>query len=309
MSKGPMKENVLSLFSSKTYLYEINPTSVGRAFIFANSVFEDENYDSRKGSEKDEKALEDLLIKVGFKTTVYKDLDQIGFYTKIKEISKIDFEEDSCMLLIVLSHGDKDTIMMHDGPVREDALYERFTADECKSLKNKPKIFLLQTCKGKKIDAKKPPRSNTKRDCIEVDAQAIPTEFTEENENSQEEDQDEDVIETEGEFSSTPAGADFIKCYATSHGYVAFRNLEHGSWFIQNFVEVFNAYLEDDTGKDIDFASLMMIVANRVANKTHRRRQKLCKQMPCTVSTLKKRIVFPKLRDMPRVRNPTDDNP
>ncbi|CAK8689120.1 unnamed protein product [Clavelina lepadiformis] len=66
--------------------------------------------------------------------------------------------------------------------------------------------------------------------------------------------------------------------------------------------------MSDDTEKDIDFASLMMIVANRVANKTHRRRQKLCKQMPCTVTTLKKRIVFPKLRDMPRVCNPTDDN-
>ncbi|XP_076815169.1 cell death protein 3-like [Clavelina lepadiformis] len=120
---------------------------------------------------------------------------------------------------------------------------------------------------------------------------------------------DDDVIELEGESSSTtPSTADVIKCLATSHGFVSFRNTHHGSWFIQNFVDVFNTYVEDKSDDEIDFLSLMMVVAKKVASKSATDKcGNIYKQMPCVTTTLQKRIVFPKAKDICHVQSPVGD--
>uniref|UniRef100_A0A182QN42 Caspase family p20 domain-containing protein n=1 Tax=Anopheles farauti TaxID=69004 RepID=A0A182QN42_9DIPT len=68
---------------------------------------------------------------------------------KLQDISKKDFSKYSCILVFIMSHGNtNDTIMAYDGQMygfHEDVV-ERCTQNA--TLKDKPKIFVLQACRG-----------------------------------------------------------------------------------------------------------------------------------------------------------------
>ena len=93
-----------------------------------------------------------------------------------------------------------------------------------------------------------------------------------------------DVVDG-GEFQALPAQADMLIAYATTPGYVSWRNSEHGSWFIQAIDEVFRkqAYKEE--------LCAMMVEVNKVvardfeASGHHR-------QMPSPIIQLLKKFYF-----------------
>lgn len=95
---------------------------------------------------------------------------------------------------------------------------------------------------------------------------------------------DQDVIDG-SDFQSLPAQADMLIAYATTPGYVSWRNSEAGSWFINAIDEVFRnlAYQQD--------LCSMMIEVNKVvardfeASGHHR-------QMPSPVMQLLRKLYF-----------------
>jgi len=62
---------------------------------------------------------------------------------------KVDFNDYSCFMAFIMSHGDENGIFGIDGnSVRVNTLASCIAPDKCEGLKDKPKIFFVQACRG-----------------------------------------------------------------------------------------------------------------------------------------------------------------
>ena len=56
-------------------------------------------------------------------------------------------------MIAVLTHGEEgDILCARDSRYRLDMLVNAFTGQNCPSLAGKPKIFIIQACRGQKVD-------------------------------------------------------------------------------------------------------------------------------------------------------------
>lgn len=84
-----------------------------------------------------------------------------------------------------------------------------FTATQCPQLAEKPKLFFIQACQGKEIQCAVP---------VKTDAR-IPGLSS--------------VQQSFSPSESIPEEADFLLGMATIDGYVSFRHIQQGAWYIQ----------------------------------------------------------------------------
>ncbi|CAK8689143.1 unnamed protein product [Clavelina lepadiformis] len=246
----------------------------GRAYIFNHYKFKTK-IAKRKGTDKDVSNLKTIFEKIGIKCKVFNDLPIRQVRDELEKISKKEFSDYSCCFVVFLSHGQENYIWTNDDKLLYNEVSPYFTSERCESLEGKPKIFIVQACKG----------NNS----------ATPAEKTTENPGEQTDAEEEKEEKEDGVSPAAPIGADCISCFASATGYVSYRNEYDGSRFIQTLTSVVMEYISDSDWK-LDFASLMTIVAERVSaigsDKTKQR------QMPCTVSTLRKRFYLPKIDDL-----------
>lgn len=126
----------------------------------------------------------------------------------------------TAFVMIVMSHGgENDCILGIDGnSTNVKELMMQFQETSCPSLKNKPKVFIIQTCRGSSDGL---PADN-------VRSQAVPSTST----------QADDELR-EFSFDSTlprsvvPTEADFLLAFATVPGYVSYRSEKDGTFFMQ----------------------------------------------------------------------------
>lgn len=185
--------------------YPMNHQHRGKAIIFAHSHFDDatdggndEPLTNRDGNEVDCDKLVKSLEKLQFDVTLYQDQRLQVIHRITQEVSSMDHSNNDCLLIAILSHGEEgDIVHAFDGPYQLSTIWKPFTADKCRTLAGKPKILLVQACRGSELDS---------------------------------------AVETDGHGTAIyniPANADFLFAFATIPGFAAFRNSERGSWFIQ----------------------------------------------------------------------------
>ena len=73
---------------------------------------------------------------------------------KLQDFSQHTGHEDAeCAVICILSHGEEGYIFGADGKKFElDAVFSLFDNTCCKHLMGKPKIFIIQACRGGKKD-------------------------------------------------------------------------------------------------------------------------------------------------------------
>ena len=76
---------------------------------------------------------------------------------KSLKYKQIDFTHYSCFMAFIMSHGDECGIAGKDynegkNTVKVVALSSYFTPNKCEGLRNKPKIFFTQACRGTQRD-------------------------------------------------------------------------------------------------------------------------------------------------------------
>ena len=133
----------------------------GVAIIINNHHFHDPKFPHRTGTDKDAKDLSELFESLEFTVKSYPDLTVQQMRDVLISAAKMDHTKHDCIIVSVLTHGGECKLYgvdrKHDSKDPNNALLiEDFTTyldgKHCPSLIGKPKVFILQTCKGLKKD-------------------------------------------------------------------------------------------------------------------------------------------------------------
>ncbi len=124
------------------------------ALIINIMNFDKEPSRQRKGSDKDVARLEITLAKLGFqlyKNQVHVDLKRDGMKEIIEKFAKDSIHKKmSCSVVVIMTHGRANGLLSAhnnlDISINSDVL-QKFSNDQAKDLKGKPKLFLFQACR------------------------------------------------------------------------------------------------------------------------------------------------------------------
>ncbi|NXK61901.1 CASP6 protein, partial [Sylvietta virens] len=251
--------------------YKMNHQRRGVALIFNHEhFFWHLRLLDRRGTMADGDNLKRRLTDLGFEVRVFIDLKAEDVRQKIYEASLDDHSNADCFMCVFLSHGEDDHIYAYDDKIKIQTLTDMFRGDKCQSLVGKPKIFIIQACRGDKHDD-----PVLAHDSADSSSESL-------------------VNETEVDAAGVytlPAGADFIMCYSVAQGYYSHRETVNGSWYIQDLCETLRKH-----GSSLEFTELLTLVNRKVSY----RRVGACrdinaigkKQIPCFASMLTKKLYF-----------------
>ncbi|XP_068761079.1 caspase-8-like [Montipora capricornis] len=224
----------------------------GICLIINNLCFQNEA-DHRFGAENDEEALHTLFQGVlHFDVHPKNDLANYEMQRVCEEFAAKDHSEYSAFVCIIMSHGNRDHIEGVNGKnIALETLMSDFKAGSCPSLAGKPKLFIIQACRG------------TMRDNMMLSSSGS-------------------ADSTMGGFgtdstlcrSTCPQESDFLLAFCMAPGYIAQRERECGSVFIQTLAEVFTKCHNSEHVLD-----MLTIVTRVVADKGS--------QVPSPVTTLR----------------------
>ncbi|CAK8689144.1 unnamed protein product [Clavelina lepadiformis] len=179
--------------------YKMTKSKPGRAYIFNHYDFEKINVKEREGTEIDVENLKTMFNRMGIEIEIMNDLTLRKLLEKLEAISKEDFSDYNCCFVVFLSHGKEDSILTYDLPLHYDSIFPNFSSSKCPGLEGKPKIFIVQACKGS--DTATPPDKTPQGDFEESDlAYVVQAEFE------------------DGVSPVAPIGADCISCFASATG-------------------------------------------------------------------------------------------
>ena len=235
---GSVKKTYFNI-GSRVYPMMTRPR--GLLLIINNSNFTPESgFTSRYGSEVDVRNLDNLFKYLGFRVFVKQNLIAVKMMQCIEKF-KNQFEKvsvDMCIVCI-MSHGNNGKLVDIDGKemnVQKDIIQQ---FNDFAVLKGKPKLFLLQYCRGENIDLGVPVRS--KRFFTLKKAEPI---FLE----------------------------DILIANSTVPGFASNRNTVQGSWFFQCLTKVFK-----ENADHMDIREMFDEVANMLndkeSNDVERRKQ------------------------------------
>uniref|UniRef100_A0A914D1F2 mitogen-activated protein kinase kinase n=1 Tax=Acrobeloides nanus TaxID=290746 RepID=A0A914D1F2_9BILA len=134
-------------------IYPISSETKGIALIISNFKFP-LPHGNREGTEQDEKRLQKLFTKLEYNVILEKDLsaakmrDAVKFYAECPEQTKY-----SSFIVAILTHGGHDQLIGTDGEKTDSiSIHEIFKCVKTDLLVGKPKIFIIQACRGESLD-------------------------------------------------------------------------------------------------------------------------------------------------------------
>ncbi|GAA6214838.1 caspase-6 [Lates japonicus] len=249
--------------------YKMNNKRRGLAIIFNQErFFWRLGLNDRHGTNADRYNLERRLKELGFDVKSYDNYKEEEVLHIINEAAGANHSDADCFVLVFLSHGENDHVYTYDGKISIQEITAMFKGNKCRSLVGKPKIFILQACRGDKHD-------DPVTACDAVDSEIKTNE----------------VVVDAGAIYTLPAGADFIMCYSVAEGYYSHRETINGSWYVQDLCELLQKY-----GDSLEFTELLTLVNRKVSMRSVGRAADVNalgkKQVPCFASMLTKKLYF-----------------
>ncbi|XP_062259425.1 caspase-8 isoform X2 [Platichthys flesus] len=240
--------------------YSMTQAKRGICVIINNFLFPLPGLKDRVGTGVDEQCLSDVFKWLGFGVEVHADCTSEKMLSVMGELGKRDHSRMDCVVCCVLSHGLEGRVYgvdSHTVEIRD--LKEPLNALNCPTLAEKPKLFFIQACQGKK-----------EQRAVYIQA-----------------DGNEPSLVCDALKESIPAEADFLMSMATVPSFASFRDTKRGTWFIQSLCK----NLIELVPRGLDLLSILTKVNDDVSLQTKHEGEK--KQMPQQASTLRKNVVFP----------------
>ncbi|CAH1404330.1 unnamed protein product [Nezara viridula] len=209
--------------SHERYIIKSNPK--GHVLIINIRNFIYNPLQLRRGSEKDVASLKELWKKLGYSVHFFKDLTCEEFKKEIDNfINLTKSDKLDSVFVFIMTHGMRNNtnhrevqlLMSDSGTINSDWVVDRFTSVHSKHLADTPKIIFIQACRGEDIDVGY---------WIENDSGHGNLEY---NENS-------DAMRMP---SPKPRYSNLLVVFSTLPGFVAKRNIDTGSPFIQELCQI-----------------------------------------------------------------------
>ncbi|XP_033724727.1 cell death protein 3-like isoform X2 [Pecten maximus] len=255
-----------------TYRMESKPR--GYCLIINNKDYTlDSLMDPRVGTNVNREELQSLFTDLGFQVDAKDNLTGEAMKNTLKEFAAYQgLPAVDSLIVAFLCHGNSEKMYGVDGKpiyVQNDVL-KVFSPRECPVMTGKPKLFLMNSCRGDMRDVGYPANS-TVGGTVPFDAAQTDTKPL--------------SARPPNDLQLTPNFQDLYLAYSTFHGHVSYRNREEGSWYIQKFVEVFR-----EQAAFCDINAIMTQVNRRVASMYDP--QSLEVQVPAPCNTLTKDWYF-----------------
>ena len=125
----------------------------GICLIISNETFG--KLEKRTGTHVDEKSLEETFEWLDFNVDIQRNLTAREMCDKLLEVAKMNHEKYDAFVCCILTHGGSNEKLYgtDNEPLTVTDIKSIFADKKCPSLKEKPKIFLLQACRGKDSDS------------------------------------------------------------------------------------------------------------------------------------------------------------
>ncbi|XP_035535333.1 caspase-1-like [Morone saxatilis] len=206
------------------------------ALLITNITFTNEKY-NRKGAEKDQENMEKLLKALGYDVLKRTNLTAKEIDTTMIEFSKNPKLRDTdSVVVVIMSHGKLGTILgkdwKDDNPdeFSINNIYEHLGSEKCPALLNKPKIIIIQACRGEAGGAV---LVSVKQAVLCDDVNQLELSAGEEN------------IEDDT-LHCVHREKDFISLLSSTPDTVSYRHPDRGCFLIQYIVDVINTFAHVD---------------------------------------------------------------
>lgn len=284
----------------------------GQCLIINNVTFIDPVlHPAREGSDIDAQELQ-LMFEtfLNFEVKLHENVTLFELHQILKECQGKNHTDYNALIIIILSHGDSgDIIYTIDGDyIRLNDIAHYFTGTNCPSLCNKPKVFIIQACRGSKQNQAIPTEhiqviephditnqsSSTPTNTPTANIDSILREYVHLSikDPSSMDSSNNDIIHDGGDSLAhvTPAQyvanhADFIYAHATIDEFEALRDRTSGSWFIHELIRAIKKY-----APYTDFLSILVKVNNRLSSDEYIYQGK--KQVASVLHSCKKDLYF-----------------
>ncbi|XP_029602345.1 caspase-14-like isoform X1 [Salmo trutta] len=122
----------------------------GKAFLLCD--------ETREGSEHDVKIIERLFQTNGFENpTVSKAENKEAVMTEFRRFRDQLTGDVGCLMVVIMCHGRLGHISLSNGEeIQLETIYQLFNNSQCPALREKPKLFVVQACRGEKLHYEHP---------------------------------------------------------------------------------------------------------------------------------------------------------
>ena len=238
--------------------YKIKSKPCGIAVIINNEKFKGQ-LQSRSGSAVDAHNLNNLFDYLGFDIQHHNNKTHTEMRYILNEVAAMNHDKYDCLMVAILTHGDYGDVLYGttgEGIMIQEVI-ETFSGTRCPSLIAKPKIFIIQACRGRRHN--QTVESN--------DTYAM----------------DESI---DSGTSMHPSISDYLVAYSTIPGHVSIQNNKNGSIFITTLVKVLRRHAKDE-----DLITMLERTTNKVTEYEPRSAElQDSKQIPEVRSTLRKKV-------------------
>lgn len=223
-------------------IYPVTKNSIKSrvALLITNIKFTDEKL-NRNGAEKDEQNMEKLLAALGYEVVKYTNLTGKEIDNAVMNFSKHPkLKETDSVFVVIMSHGKLGAVLgvnFKDEEADEfpiDNIYKHLGTEKCPALLNKPKIIIIQACRGDGAGSVLISDS-AKAAVVCDDVQQPDPSLSAGEENIQDD-----------TFRFAHKEKDFISLLSCTPDTVSYRQTIHGSFLIQYIVEVLNTSAHKD---------------------------------------------------------------
>uniref|UniRef100_A0A1X7SLT2 Caspase family p20 domain-containing protein n=1 Tax=Amphimedon queenslandica TaxID=400682 RepID=A0A1X7SLT2_AMPQE len=136
---------------NKKSCYPMDANPIGHCLIINNVEFTGGNLAERVGSDQDATKLEELFGNfLNFTVELKRNVTKEQLESTLRHYQQKDHSEFCTFFVVILSHGDEGNIVYaSDGQAMKlDDIFQYFSASSCLSLGGKPKVFIVQACRG-----------------------------------------------------------------------------------------------------------------------------------------------------------------